>query len=200
MQVEIRADGVHIEGYVNVPGRESKPVITSKGQKVIEVIEPRAFQRAIDKSSNISATLDHNKSRVLAQTSDGTLELREDSVGLRAKTIITDPEVVEAAKQRKLKGWSFGMTKILDKIEERAGELPLRKVMDFSLDHVTIVLHKNPAYAATSIEMRTDDEPEEIETRADDCEINFADMVGTPKKQVDLLKYQNRINKLKVGK
>ena len=200
MQVEIRADGVHIEGYVNVPGRESKPVITSKGQRVIEVIEPRAFQRAIEKSSNICATLDHNKSRVLAQTNDGTLELREDNVGLRAKTIITDPEVVEAARQRKLKGWSFGMAKIIDKIEERAGDLPLRKVKDLTLDHVTIILHKNPAYAATSIEMRADNEPEEIETRSDDAEVIINDMVETPKKSVNLSQYQNRINQLRVGK
>ncbi len=200
MQVEIRADGVHIEGYVNVPGRESKPVITSKGQRVIEVIEPMAFQRAIEKSGNIKATLDHNRERVLSQTSDGTLELREDNVGLKAKTVITDPEVVEAAKQRKLKGWSFGMVKIIDKIEERAGELPLRKVKDFNLDHVTIVLHKNPAYAATSIEMRADDEPEEIETRADDTEVNITDLLKKPKNTAKLAEYQNRINKLKVGK
>ena len=200
MQVEIRADGVHIDGYVNVPGRESKPVITSKGQKVIEVIEPRAFQRALDKTDNVPMTLDHDKTRILAQTKDNTVELREDNIGLRAKAIITDPEVVEGARQGKLKGWSFGMTKIIDSIEQRTDNLPLRKVKDFVLDHITVAMRKNPAYSATSIELRADDEePTEIEIRTDD-NITVVDMVETPKKQVDLSKYKNRINKLKVGK
>lgn len=201
MQVEIRSDGIHIDGYVNVPGRESKPVITSKGQKVIEVIEPRAFQRALDKTDNVPMTLDHEKSRVLGQTKDSTVELREDNIGLRAKAIITDPEVIEGAKQGKLKGWSFGMTRIVDSIEQRTDNLPLRRVKDFVLDHITLVMKKSPAYSATSVELRAgEEEAEEIEIRATDEELIVKDMVETPKKPVNLSQYQNRINKLKVGK
>jgi HK97 family phage prohead protease len=201
MQVEIRADGVHIEGYVNVPGRESKPVITSKGQKVIEVIEPRAFQRALDKTDNVPMTLDHEKTRVLAQTKDNTVELREDSIGLRAKAIVTDPEVIEGAKQGKLKGWSFGMTRIVDSVEQRADNLPLRRVKDFVLDHITLVMKKNPVYSATSIELRAgEEEPEEIEIRTSEEEITITDTVETPKKPVNLSQYHNRINRLKVGR
>ena len=37
MKAELRADGLHISGYVNVPGRESRPVLTPRG-KVIEII------------------------------------------------------------------------------------------------------------------------------------------------------------------
>jgi HK97 family phage prohead protease len=200
LNIEIRADGLHIEGYVNVPGRESRPVITSKGQKVIEVIEPRAFERSLINSANIPMTLDHDKSRVLAQTQDNSLELREDNIGPKAKTIITDPEVIEAAKHGKLKGWSFGMTKVIDKIEERAGELPIRRVKDFVLDHITLVMRKNPAYSATSIELRAEDEEAtEIETRTYE-DITVTDMVETPKKQINLTEYQKRINKLRVGK
>ena len=51
MNVEIRADGLHISGYVNVTEKMSRPVITGKGKKVIEVIEPRAFENAINKIS-----------------------------------------------------------------------------------------------------------------------------------------------------
>jgi len=43
MKLEIRADGVHISGYVNATEKKSRPVITPHG-KVIEVIEPRAFK------------------------------------------------------------------------------------------------------------------------------------------------------------
>ena len=90
LRVEIRTDGIHISGYVNVPGRQSRPVITGKGQKVNEVIEQRAFDRAIKKSSNIPMTVDHNPNKVLAQTQDNSLSLNEDEIGLRAETLITE--------------------------------------------------------------------------------------------------------------
>ncbi|RDU22766.1 HK97 family phage prohead protease [Anaerosacchariphilus polymeriproducens] len=197
MNVEIRADSIHISGYVNVVKRESRPVITSRG-KVIEMIEERAFQRALEKADNIPMTLDHNSNRVLAQTNDSTLELYEDNIGLRAEAVITDEEAVNGAKNGKLKGWSFGMKKIVDSIEERADKLPLRTVKDFVLDHVTLVMNRNPVYASTSIELRADDEIE-MEVRANETEINIKNMVETPKKP-DLTQYKNRINNLKVGK
>ena len=42
MNIEVRADGARITGYVNVTEKKSRPVITPRG-KVIEEIEPRAF-------------------------------------------------------------------------------------------------------------------------------------------------------------
>lgn len=53
MQIEKRADGLHITGYVNVTGKLSHPVITPHG-KVLETIEERAFDRAIKKSGDIA--------------------------------------------------------------------------------------------------------------------------------------------------
>lgn len=49
MRVEIRADGAHISGYVNATGKTSQPVITPRG-KVVETIEPGAFERAIERA------------------------------------------------------------------------------------------------------------------------------------------------------
>ncbi|MDF2842480.1 MAG: phage prohead protease [Herbinix sp.] len=207
MNVEIRADGLHITGYVNVPGRKSRPVIVN-GQKMIEVIEQRAFERAIERSGNIPMTLDHNDARVLAQTGSNNLELREDQIGLRADTTITDPEVIQGAKNGKLKGWSFGMKKVTDDIEERAGQLPIRHVKDFILDHVTIVMNKVPCYAATSIELRADTEdPEEIETRSEDTEVTISGMEEETKKDpeednkvtLSYSVYEMRIKELQVG-
>lgn len=210
MQMEIRADGVYLEGYVNVPMRESKPVIvkdkTGNYVKMIEVIEPRVFERALEKTSNVPMTLDHDKNRVLAQTNDGTLELREDQIGLHAKAIINDPEIIEGAKNGLLKGWSFGMNQIKSSVTERADNLPLRKITDLFLDHVTLVMKKNPCYSATSVELRADnEEPIELETRAIDDELTITELISTnvvetPKENINLAKFKNRINKLKVGK
>lgn len=159
MKVELRADGVvHISGYVNVTGRESRPVMTKHG-KIPEMIEPGSFQRAIDANeAGISVLLDHDPSRRLAGTADGTLMLYEDNIGLRAETEIADPEVIEAAKNKKIRGWSFNMRNIIDEVEERAGKLPLRHVKSFDMDEISLVVKKIPVYSATSVEIRADEE------------------------------------------
>jgi len=193
MKAEIRADGLHISGYVNVPGRESRPVITPRG-KVIEVIEQRAFQRALQKVDNVDLMVDHE--RKIASTKEGNLKVWEDEIGLRAEAIITDKEVIEGAKQGKLKGWSFNMMKVVDEIEERAGKLPLRRVKDFVMTEITLALRKLPVYSATSIEVRAEEE-EEIEVRAFECEVNIKDLTENKKQNIDYTEYQNKINKLK---
>lgn len=195
MKVEIRADGVHISGYVNVPGRESRPVITPRG-KVIEVIEQRAFQRAIEKAGNIDMLLDHDKSRVLASIKDKTLEVHEDEIGLRADAIVNDPEVVAGAKAGKLKGWSFNMKKVVDEIQERADDLPLRKVKDFLMDEITLVMNKCPVYSATSIEVRAGEE-DEVEQRAIEQEITVKDLYKKTKQPYDNGAFQKKIEALR---
>ena len=55
MNLEFRADGAHISGYVNVTEKKSRPVMTPHG-KVVEEIEPRAFEAAIARAGNITLT------------------------------------------------------------------------------------------------------------------------------------------------
>ena len=78
MKIEIRADGAHISGYVNVTEKKSRPVITPHG-KVVEEIEPRAFEAAINRAGNINVTVDHDDTHIYASTSNGTLKLYEDN-------------------------------------------------------------------------------------------------------------------------
>lgn len=163
MNIEIRADGAHISGYVNVTEKKSRPVITPHG-KVVEEIEPRAFEEAINRAGNINVTVDHDDTHIYASTSDGTLKLYEDSIGLHADVLITDENLIDLAKQGKIKGWSFGMYNVKDEIEPRADDLPLRKIKALDLDHVTLVVRKSPVYSATSIEVRADEEVS-VETR-----------------------------------
>lgn len=193
MKAELRADGLHISGYVNVPGRESRPVITPRG-KVNEVIEQRAFQRAIDKADNIELKLDHEKT--IASTTQGNLTVFEDEVGLRASTVITDEEVIREARAGKLKGWSFNMMKVVDEIEERAGKLPLRRVKDFMMSEITLALKKMPVYSSTSIEFRAEEE-QEIEFRAIEAETTVVDKT---EKIIDYTEAENKIKGLERGK
>lgn len=164
MQIEIRADGVHISGYVNATEKKSRPVITPHG-KVVEEIEPRAFEQAISRAGNVTVTVDHDNSHIYAETRNGTLKLYEDNIGLHADVLITDPDVIELAKKGKIRGWSFGMYNVKDEIKPRADDIPLRKIKALDLDHITLVVNKTPVYSATSVEVRAEAEVD-IETRA----------------------------------
>lgn len=163
MNIEIRADGAHISGYVNVTEKKSRPVITPHG-KVVEEIEPRAFQGALDRADNVQMTVDHDPDRVIAETRAGNLKLHEDEIGLHYDADITDANTVAEARSGHIRGLSFGMRNVVDTVEERANDLPLRKITALDLDHVTVVINKRPVYAATLCEVRAETEIE-LETR-----------------------------------
>lgn len=193
MRVEIRSDKVIIDGYVNAVGRDSRPVITEKRGKVIEQIVPGTFAKALKRAKNVKLLLNHLKDRQLGSTNEGNLVLVEDTIGLRAKCEITDQEVVEKARKKELRGWSFGMYVNDETYEERADNLPRRLVNDLDLLEVSLIDSRmNPVYAGTSIEARAEDEViYENRAREDDF-----DLVETPQEAVDYSEYEERINKL----
>lgn len=190
IKAEIRADGLHITGYVNVPGRESRPVVTPRG-KVIEIISQGAFDKAIKKAGKIDLLVDHE--RKIASTSEDNLKVREDAVGLRAEAIIADEEIITAARAGKLKGWSFNMMDVVDSIEERAGQLPIRRVNEFSMSEITLAVNKMPVYSSTSIEIRAKQDTE-VEERAI---LNEVEVIDRTEKEIDYTSYEQRIAKLK---
>ena len=107
MRIEIRADSVVIEGYVNAVARDSRPMRDRKtGKRFVEQIVPGVFERAL-KHNEVQLLLNHDKTRNLGSTSTN-LELYEDSIGLHARAEVPDPEVIEKARKKKLRGWSFG--------------------------------------------------------------------------------------------
>lgn len=197
MYIEIRADGAHISGYVNVTEKKSRPVITPRG-KVVEEIEPRAFKQALERAGNIPLTKDHDPDLVLAETRSGTLSLYEDDIGLHYDAVIDDPQTVGEARAGKIKGLSFGMYNVQDEMEERSGDLPIRKIRSLDLDHITLVVKKYPVYSATSIEVRSQSEID-METRTieqtpqitEDC----TKKRGTP--FFDNSEYRNRVEMIK---
>lgn len=192
MNIEIRADGAHISGYVNVTEKMSRPVITAKGLRVVEVIEPRAFEQALERTDNVPMNKDH-EGNVVAETRAKTLDLYEDAIGLHYDATITDAQTIAEARAGKIKGMSFGMKNIVDKIEERADALPLRRISALDLDHITLVVNKRPVYAATSVEVRADGESSEVETRAAENEPKITEHRTPP----DNSQYRNRITAIK---
>ena len=145
------------------------------------MIEQRAFANAIGRAESIRMLLDHDPTRVLAETRANTLTVVEDAVGLRAESIVTDQEVIDGAKAGKLRGWSFNIKNPVDTIEQRAEGLPVRHITDLDMDEVTLVMNRVPAYSSTSIEVRADtDDGEAVELRSEIPEkVDFIDETRT---------------------
>lgn len=192
MRVEIRNNSIIIDGYVNAVARDSRLIPDVKGS-FREQIVPKAFQRALEKAENVDILLNHDKNRKLGSTTEGNLELFEDNIGLRAIAKITDAEVIEKAKKNELRGWSFGFYSVKDRWEEISEGVQRRYVEDLELTEVSIVDNtKVPAYSATSIETRANEEVL-TETRSLDSVIKTVDNT----EKVNNSKYKEEIENLK---
>ena len=165
MKIIIRNDSITIEGYVNAVERNSKPLM-ERGVKFIERIGAGAFKRALERAEDVRILLNHNWDRDLGGIKDGTLELEEDNIGLKARATITDPEVVEDGKNGNLVGWSFGFEDLPNGVEQLRDEesgLPLRKVKDLNLYEVSLLNRKKtPAYIGTLVNVREDGKEERV--------------------------------------
>ena len=177
MDIEIRADGtLHIEGYVNAVERDSRTVICPECGKCVEQIRAGAFGEALRAAKNVDILLNHDKERKLGSTSEGTLSLYEDSIGLRASADIRDADVISEARAGRLRGWSFGFKKLSSEIEGRANALPRRIVTSMALNEVSLIDDRyTPCYAGTSIELRADGETDEHELRSNEDEVHFSE-------------------------
>ncbi len=130
---------IFVHRYVNAVARDSKPMLDENGEKFVEQIAPKAFERAIEKSEDILCLLDHEPSRKLGSTKDGNIKLFEDNIGLRAICEITDSEVIEKAKEQKLRGWSFGFEAVKEHEEVASENLKRRFIDDMNLFEVSII-------------------------------------------------------------
>lgn len=192
MKIEIRGECVHISGYVNAVGRDSRPIPSQTG-KFVEMIEPGTFGKALERAENVDLLLNHNKDRKLGSTSVGNLALNEDSIGLRAEADIRDAEVVDKARSGKLRGWSFGMYVKNAELENRAEDIPRRHVREIDLFEVSLIDDTmNPCYIGTSVECRADAE-QLIETRGTEDSAHEINEIAPP----DYSEYEGRINGLR---
>ena len=153
MKIEIRADNTAlITGYVNVVDRESRVLRDASGP-FVEVVQPGTFQRALEKNE---VGLMFNHIKPLGSTEEA-LELKEDNIGLYARALVSDPDVIEKAKAGQLTGWSFGFFMNKDDWKTKEDGMRIRTLEDIDLAEVSI-LDMTPAYIATSIEMRGEQE------------------------------------------
>lgn len=195
MRIEIRNDSVLLDGYVNAVARDSRPMLDENGEKFVEQISPKTFQRAIEKNDDILCLLNHESSRILGSTKDGNIELFEDNIGLRAICKITDSEVIEKAKENKLRGWSFGFEAVKEHEEPIKEGLKRRFIDEMNLAEVSIIdERKIPCYVGTSIETRAEKQTK-LEYRGEDFKAKIVDSTEQ-KPKIDYSKYEKILEEI----
>ena len=202
MIINIRADSVEISGYVNAVERNSKPLCSRIG-RFIERICKGAFSNALKRNDDVQLLLNHDRGRVLGSTRQGNLELTEDNIGLHARAIVTDQEVINSARNGDLVGWSFGFYDTPDGVISGMDEetnLPLRKLRDLDLREVSILDRtKSPAYEGTLIMARSDDVEFYGEPMIEEPEIRESEQSRTVENKIDYSKYEKIIEEIKEG-
>lgn len=157
MKIIIRADHVHIEGYVNAVERLSKP-ITERLGTFRERVSAGTFKKALKKAQDVRILLNHNADRDLGGIKDGNLHLEEDSIGLRAEADIYDQDVIKDAKAGNLVGWSFGFYPI-DTRDTSEDGMPIKELHEIDLQEVSLLNRMHtPAYDGTLVAVRSNEE------------------------------------------
>ena len=179
---------------MNAIERASKPLMSRVGQ-FIERICKGAFKKALNRNDDVHILLNHDWNRDLGSTKKGNLELEEDNIGLKARAIITDKDVIEKARNGELVGWSFGFQdRDVENTIERG--MPHRAVKDLDLAEVSILdKRKTPAYDGTLI-MARDDESE-IHFRGEDFIDNVSIREDTIDTNVNEVKEEAQENEMK---
>jgi HK97 family phage prohead protease len=202
VNITIRADDtVEIDGYVNAVERLSKPLSDRMGQ-FVERICKGAFAKALSRAEDVRILLNHNWDRDLGGTADGNLELNEDAIGLHARAIIKDADVVKKARNGDLVGWSFGFSdREVENGEEKG--LPLREVRDLDLYEVSLIdRSKIPAYDGTLVAVRTADDSKALNVSdVTEASVRVTDTEKkeepAPTKEVDYTTYKKLIQEMK---
>ena len=146
-----------VGGYINVVETESEMLYSKKRNKWFkEVMKRGVFQRAIDKAKEIPLLFEHDWDKQLATTSNNTLSLKEDSIGLKFEATIEDRSVYDKVKSGLINSCSFGFTALKESFEGINNRLEKRYVSGIDLLEVSLV--QNPAYVSSLVETRSYEE------------------------------------------
>jgi HK97 family phage prohead protease len=127
------------------------------GGQFLEIVRPGAFKRSLKENRDVLLLFNHDANRLLARTANGSLKLREDSVGLAFSAALPDTtlagDVLELVKRQTLAGCSFSFIAKREswgEIKDETGKArPLRELLDVDLFDCSVVT--TPAYSATDV-------------------------------------------------
>lgn len=143
-----------VEGLVNRTECWSHTLGIRK--KFREKISKGAFSKAIQDAQRIDFLAEHDTSRLLSTTDNGSLELWEDEEGLKMRATICPTsygkDMYELMKHKLVNHMSFGFKAISDKWRKLTNGTYERIVERLELLEVSVV--RNPAYPQSAIAAR----------------------------------------------
>lgn len=159
IEKENESDERFIEGYAALFNQRSKLLAEYRDNELVEfyeTIESGAFDDVLaDPELNVIMTVDHDRSKMVARTLSGTLQLSVDEVGLKYRFSVPNTtlgnDLYELVKRGDLFESSFVFTIDPDDEELSTGVQPIeRTIKRFSGLYDTSIV-TDGAYANTSI-------------------------------------------------
>jgi HK97 family phage prohead protease len=152
---ELRAEDAE-DGQAKITGYASvfnSPSVDLGG--FTEVIAPGAFKKSLKRGDEVVALIEHQGGlATLGRRSASTLELKEDSKGLRTTIIPPNTtagrDAVELVRRGDLSKMSFAF---IPQVEEWDNDLSVRTIKEADIFDVSLVAQ--PAYANTSAGLRS---------------------------------------------
>lgn len=119
-----------------------------------EVLAPGCFSKSLRESKDIRLLLEHDDTKLLARTKNGSLRLTDDQYGLHFEADLPDTtdgnNLIECLRTSLLDQLSFGFIAINDKYEVVGGD-EQRTIIEARLLEISVV--SNPAYAQTDCKL-----------------------------------------------
>lgn len=156
IRVEAQADlGRVITGHAAVFNKPSEEIFGIRGAR--EVVKPGAFSKTI-RTADVRALINHEDNLVLGRTTNRTLALEEDEVGLKVRILPPDTtyanDLLHLIRGKYITQMSFGF-KVPDGGDRvvRDGSTITRELLEVELFDVSPVTF--PAYTATDVQARS---------------------------------------------
>jgi HK97 family phage prohead protease len=150
-EIEVRSegDGMTFSGYASVFDSPSEDL-----GGFIEYVAPGAFKRSLQARNEIKLLWNHDTSEPLASVRGGSLQLVEDSRGLKVTAKLPNTtrgrDVAELLRSKVIDSMSFGFNVIKDSWSNNGSVRTLESVR---LSEVSVVTF--PAYSATTATVRS---------------------------------------------
>ena len=187
IKLDYNSEQRKLGGYINVVERASETLYSKqRGKWFKETIKAGTFTRALQKNDSIPMLLEHDWDRQIAHTANGTLQLREDAIGLRFDAIV-DEDTFNEIQQRNITSCSFGMKVNEQEFEPVNPKMEKRYISNIDLFEVSLVA--NPAYVGSLVEQRNmekaleDMEKEVIEEVVEETKEEWVEEVRADKKE-----------------
>ncbi|CAB4141806.1 Prohead protease [uncultured Caudovirales phage] len=148
-EVRAEGDGMTFTGYASVFNSPSEDL-----GGFVEYVAPGAFKRSLQSRNEVKLLWNHDSGEPLASLRGGTMQLVEDSVGLRVTAKLPNTtrgrDIAELLRTKVIDSMSFGFNVIKDSWSRDGQTRTLESVRLFETSIVSF-----PAYAATTATVRS---------------------------------------------